>query len=322
MAEPAAAKEEADRLVKEAERLAKERERAKIKPCSGTPFKVTKARFDAALAREQLVKVTSHSMVAKGDCVVWRMGSNSSNHEGGSAGEYVSSVVTERGGDSDSDYVKVRNLDGSSSAPYVCVKHKQDSNYNEQSRGCVYSFRITHRAHGHSLKSIVTGGWNCDVCKKRGLGSSDVRWRCKDGCDWDCCQTCMAKLHSTPPKAGSITIDGLVEEESTACFTPHLSPALSTHTHTHTPLPPPPHTHTHTHARVRRRRCRPNRQEPCAGQRRVRTHWRAAARRANLPQTRRRRQVARAYKRRVDDPGYRRQRRRQNDRPVPWQREG
>ena len=93
-----------------------------IKPCHDRrPFKVDKARFDKALAAGRLKKATSHSMVKTGDSVVWKMGSKSDNHQGGSSGTYVSSVVTDKGGDSDSDYVKVLNLDGSSPTTVVTL---------------------------------------------------------------------------------------------------------------------------------------------------------------------------------------------------------
>ena len=48
-----------------------------------------------------------------------------------------------------------------------------------------------HSAHSHTLKANQSGGWNCDVCGRSGLDRSDERWRCAEGCDWDCCSRCI-----------------------------------------------------------------------------------------------------------------------------------
>ena len=48
-----------------------------------------------------------------------------------------------------------------------------------------------HSAHQFPVSLHVSGGWNCDVCGRVGLGRSDERWRCTEGCDWDCCGQCI-----------------------------------------------------------------------------------------------------------------------------------
>ena len=67
---------------------------------------------------------------------------------------------------------------GNGTPPSVVVNHAQHKK---------------HYAHRHTLKANQSGGWNCDVCGRSGLGRSDERWRCTEGCDWDCCGQCIAK---------------------------------------------------------------------------------------------------------------------------------
>jgi len=57
----------------------------------------------------------------------------------------------------------------------------------------------SHPKHEHQLRRHKSGGWRCDVCRAQHLGSSDERWRCVKGCDWDCCGDCIPKTLARGP---------------------------------------------------------------------------------------------------------------------------
>ena len=68
---------------------------------------------------------------------------------------------------------------------YVQIKYVEVTERNT-------SAERKHSAHPHILQRNASGGWRCDVCGRDGLDRSDVRWRCTEGCDWDCCGECIA----------------------------------------------------------------------------------------------------------------------------------
>ena len=113
-----------------------------IKRCgtATAPTFVDRSVVEAALRCGALRKVTALSMVSEGDSVVWRMGSQSDSHRGGSPGDYLSTYVISKRRDRDSESVGVRGADNRSSAGYVCVRWKRGQTYNEASRGCAFAF--------------------------------------------------------------------------------------------------------------------------------------------------------------------------------------
>ena len=68
------------------------------------------------------------------------MGARDDAHRGGHEGAYLSTTVQDLGGDTDSDWLNVTNVDRRSLAEFVCVQWKQHQSYTEEQRGWAYAF--------------------------------------------------------------------------------------------------------------------------------------------------------------------------------------
>ena len=67
---------------------------------------------------------------------------------------------------------------------------------------------IVHGAHSHPVGRHVVAAfgssWHCDVC---GTHNPEGRLRCKQGCDWDVCLSCMKAATKDAPKASPSALE-------------------------------------------------------------------------------------------------------------------